>query len=155
MYCIDTSALIAAWSERYPIDNFPRFWDALNALIQEGKCFAPHPVFVEIEKKSDELHAWLKTRADMFIPLDEAIQLRAKAVLVKYPRLVGQLKQRTAADTFVIAAAVERSLIVVTEESYTDSVDRPRIPTVCADPEFKCECIKLLGLIQREKWVIG
>jgi len=155
MYCIDTSALIAAWSERYPITNFPRFWDALDTLVKDSKCFAPHPVFMEIEKKSDELHQWLKPRAHMFIPINELIQLRAKAVLAKYPGLVGQLKDRTAADPFVIAAAIDRSLIVVTEENYTDSADRPRIPTVCADPDFACDRIKLLGLIQREKWVIG
>jgi Domain of unknown function (DUF4411) len=74
---------------------------------------------------------------------------------VKYPRLVGQLKQRTAADTFVIATAIERKLIVVTEENYTDNANRPQIPTVCDDAEFKCECIKVIGLIKREKWVIG
>lgn len=26
-YCIDTSSLIAAWQERYPIENFPNFCD--------------------------------------------------------------------------------------------------------------------------------
>ena len=91
----------------------------------------------------------------MFIQLDEAIQLRAKTILAKYPRLVGELKQRTAADTFVIATACERKLTVVTEENYTDNIVRPRIPTVCNDADFKCECIKLIKLIQREQWVMG
>lgn len=33
VYCVDTSSLIAAWQERYPIENFPNFWDRMDALI--------------------------------------------------------------------------------------------------------------------------
>ena len=31
-YCIDTSCLIAAWDERYPPENFPKFWEYLDKL---------------------------------------------------------------------------------------------------------------------------
>jgi hypothetical protein len=36
VYCIDTSSLIAAWQERYPIENFPPFWAKVEALIDAG-----------------------------------------------------------------------------------------------------------------------
>lgn len=55
MYCIDTSALIAAWEERYPIDHCPRFWKAINDIVAAGRLVAPVPVLKEIEKKSDDL----------------------------------------------------------------------------------------------------
>jgi hypothetical protein len=41
-YCIDTSALIAAWYERYKPNRFPKLWEQLDQLIQEGLC-VPKP----------------------------------------------------------------------------------------------------------------
>lgn len=156
MYCFDTSALIAAWSERYPIDHFPRFWDALDALLASGRAVAPQEVLTECSKKSDDLTAWLKKHSPMFIELDEPVQVRAAAVLAKFPRLVAERKARTAADAFVIALALERKLCVVTEERPTGSpVNRPNIPDVLNDPEFACPRVDLLGLIKAEKWIFG
>jgi hypothetical protein len=54
-YCIDTSSLIAAWQERYPIENFPAFWTKLEALIAEERLVAPIDVLHETKKRSDEL----------------------------------------------------------------------------------------------------
>ena len=31
-YFLDTSALVAAWEERYPIELFPEVWDFINSL---------------------------------------------------------------------------------------------------------------------------
>ena len=41
VYCIDTSSLIAAWQERYPIENFPSFWVKLEDLIVTRGLFLP------------------------------------------------------------------------------------------------------------------
>jgi len=155
MYCIDTSALIAAWDERYPIDHFPAFWKAMDGIIAAGRLVAPVPVLKETEKKSDELHAWLKERDGMFVELNDAIQLRVRAILAKYERLVMAMKHRTAADSFVIALALERKLTIVSEERPTGNLNRPKIPDVVADQDFACPHIYLLDLIKREKWVIG
>ena len=156
MYCIDTSALIAAWSERYPIEYFPRFWDALDALLASGRAVAPQEVLIECSKKSNDLTAWLKKHPAMFIDLDEPVQIRAAAVLAKFPRLVGERKARTAADAFVIALALERKLCIITEERPTGSpINRPNIPDVIADPDFACRHLDVLGLIKAEKWIFG
>jgi hypothetical protein len=64
IYCVDTSSLIAAWQERYPIENFPKFWDRMDGLIVDGRLVSPVEVFNEIKKRSDELHGWLKSRKD-------------------------------------------------------------------------------------------
>ena len=152
-YCIDTSSLIAAWQERYPIENFPSFWTRIDQLIQEERLISPVDVLNEIAKRSDELHAWLKERRSMFRELDDAVQIEAASILSKFPRLVGQKKLRTSADPFVIAMARVQGFQIVTDEKPTGSMARPNIPDVCA--ELQMSTIGLLQLIRAEKWVIG
>lgn len=153
MYCIDTSSLITAWYERYPPDVFPPFWDKLNELILTDKIIAPSPVLDEIERRSTELHKWLKDRDVMFQPLSENIQLKARAILEKFPRLVGQRKNRFSADPFVIALALETDKILITEENPTGKDNKPNIPDVCNNDGFRRHYFNILGLIRNEKWV--
>jgi hypothetical protein len=153
IYCIDTSSLIAAWQERYPIENFPAFWRKIEELIRAGRLVSPVDVFHEIGKKSDDLRAWLGQREGLFRELDEAVQIEASNVLSQFPRLVGQRKLRTSADPFVIALARTERLEIVTDEKPTGNPDRPNIPDVCA--AMGVRCISLLDLIKAEKWVIG
>lgn len=152
-YCIDTSSLIAAWQERYPIENFPPFWDKVDALISDGRLIAPVDVLNETKKRSDELHAWLKARPQMFRELDDAVQIEAAQVLGRFPRLVGERKLRTSADPFVIALARVQGLPLVTDEKPTGSANRPNIPDVCV--ALGMPCMGVLDLIKAEKWVIG
>jgi len=153
VYCIDTSSLIAAWQERYPIENFPRFWDKMDTIIEQKRLVAPVEVLNEMKKRSDELHAWLKTRSSMFRDLDDEIQIEAAQVLRQFPRLVGERKLRTSADAFVIAQARVEGLPLVTDEKPTGNLNRPNIPDVCA--AFDMPCIGVLDLIKAEKWIIG
>lgn len=154
VYCIDTSSLIASWQERYPIENFPAFWDKMNGLIEEGRLVSPIDVFHEIKKRSDELHAWLKIRKErLFLELDDPLQIEAAAVLAQFPRLVGERKLRTSADPFVIALARVAGHQLVTDENPTGKVNRPNIPDVCA--ALGMSTINILQLIRSEKWVVG
>jgi hypothetical protein len=152
IYCIDTSSLIAAWEERYPIDNFPNFWRLMDGAIQAGKIVAPQAVFDETKKKSEELHAWLADRNTTFLELDAPTQREVRAILAKHQRLVAEKKQRFAADPFVIAVAKLQNLRIVTEERPTGSINRPNIPDVCSD--YGLTYINLLQLIRTEVWVI-
>ena len=154
IYCVDTSSLIAAWQERYPIENFPKFWDRMDALIKDGRLISPIEVFNEIKKRSDELHGWLKSRKeDMFRELDDDVQIEVTNVLKQFPRLVADKKLRTSADPFVIALARITGHQLVTEEKPTGSLSRPNIPDVCA--QLSLSTIGILQVIQREKWVAG
>jgi hypothetical protein len=154
IYCIDTSSLIAAWHERYPIENFPKFWDRVDGLIFEKRMVSPIEVFFETKKRSDELHMWLKSRkADVFLELDDAVQNEAAKVLARFPRLVGEKKLNTSADPFVIALALVQGVPVVTEEKPTGSDRIPHIPDVCA--AYGVECKTLIDMIRTEKWVVG
>jgi hypothetical protein len=154
-YCIDTSALIAAWQERYPIENFPAFWRHMDTLITTGDLVAPMEVLRETEKRSDDLHAWLAARRQMFRELDDEIQVEAAAVLTEFPRLVGERKLRTSADPFVIAMARVAKLQVVTDEKPTGNPQRPNIPDVCTGMGGMRPCMSLLDMIRAEKWVVG
>ena len=152
-YCIDTSSLIAAWQELYPIENFPPFWHKLDVLIQHGRIVSPIEVFREIGKRSDELQKGLKPRNSMFRELEQEIQMEAAQVLLKFPRLVGERKLRTSADPFVIALASVEKLKLITDEKPTGKAQRPNIPDVCA--AFGITHMSVLDLIKAGKWVIG
>ena len=130
VYCIDTSALIAAWQERYPIENFPPFWNRVDGLITAGLLTAPVEVLRETGRRSDELHAWLNARKQMFRELEDAIQIEAANVLARFPRLVGERRLRTSADPFVIALARVAQMQIVTGEKPSGSLQRPHIPDV-------------------------
>jgi hypothetical protein len=153
IYCIDTSSLIAAWQEKYPIENFPSIWDKIHSLIEEERLTAPVDVLHETKKRSDELHTWLKVRKAMFRELTDAVQIEAGQVLSQFPRLVGEKKLRTSADPFVIALARVEGLQLVADEKLTGKPLRPNIPDVCM--ELGMTHINVLQLIQSEKWVVG
>jgi hypothetical protein len=151
IYCIDTSSLISAWSERYPIKNFPGFWKQFDGLIEDGRLVSPEEVRLEIIKKSEGLDVWVKQHRDMFIALDEDLQLTVRDILTEFRLLTKNLPGRNSADPFVIALAKMKNYTVVTEEGL-GSVNRPRIPFVCE--HYKIKCINILGLIKAENWVI-
>jgi hypothetical protein len=150
-YCIDTSALIAAWSERYPIKRFPRFWERIDGLIKAGRLVAPEEVRLEIRKKADGLHTWVNERRAMFVDLEPEIQQRAKEILRDYPWLLKNTPDKSPADPFVIALAIERKLTVVTEEA-PGGAKKPKIPFVCG--AVGVESVNVLGLLTKEDWVL-
>src|SRR5690606_5459593 len=134
---------------------FPAFWDRVASLVDAGRLVAPLEVLHETKRRSDALHKWLSQRKAMFIDIDEAIQARQSAIMAAYPRLIDQRSSHFAADPWVISLAVERGLVLVTQERPTGKVLRPNIPDVCDDEAFKTPCINVLDLIRRENWVFA
>ena len=151
IYCIDTSALIAAWSERYPIKRMKPFWTKMDGLIQSNRLVAPEDVRREIQKKADGLFDWVNGRKDMFIELEEPIQEAAKRILRDFPYLTKNVPGKSPADPFVIALAQTRRFTVVTEEG-RGSPKKPKIPDVCEATGISCT--NLLGLLDAEDWVL-
>jgi len=80
-YSVDTSALMNAWNRHYPPDVFGGVWKRIDDLIDDGRFLAVDPVLDELEKQDDDLIAWAAARKRMFVPLEPAIQLRAKEVV--------------------------------------------------------------------------
>jgi Domain of unknown function (DUF4411) len=149
-YCVDTSGWLDGWERHYPPDVFPTLWNKLDELIDKGEIISSEEVYVELQKKADELHDWVKDRKRMLVPLTEDIQRRAAGLLVEYPRLVDTLRGRSKADPFVIATAMEHDAAVVTGEILTGKMDKPRIPDICNVKGVRCitflQLIRELGL---------
>ena len=56
-YSIDTSTLIAAFHERYPIENFRSLWREIEALIKNGRLKMSQVVFEEAMRDT-EIKQW-------------------------------------------------------------------------------------------------
>ncbi|MCK0198976.1 DUF4411 family protein [Ancylobacter sp. 6x-1] len=145
----DTSALVAAWVERYPIDVLPALWDRLIVSIQAGEMIAPEEVKVELGKRSTDLLDFLRPCDDFFTPTDGPVLADVAAILAKHPKLVMERKRAFAADPFVIATARISGAVIVTEEG-RGSPGKPKIPDVC--DAYGVECINLLDLIRKVRW---
>ena len=117
--------------------------------MSAGEIFSSEEVYVELAKKADDLHDWVKDRKEMLVPLTEEIQQIAIDLLRQYPRLVDTLRGRSKADPFVIATAIERTAVVVTGEPVTGNMTEPRIPDVCGAKNIKC--ITFLQMIRELK----
>ena len=145
-YCVDTSGWLDGWQRNYPPDVFPTLWRRVETVIQAGDIFSSEEVYIELQKKDDEIHDWMKARKEMLVPLTEAIQMVASDLLAEFPRLVDTLRNRSKADPFVIATAIDRKATVVTGEPITGNMSKPRIPDVCNVRGVRC--ISFLQMIR-------
>lgn len=151
IYCVDTSGWLDGWVRDYPPDVFPTLWQKLSECIEAGTVKCSEEVFVELAKKEDDLHQWIKVRKDaLVVRIDDTIQNHVVALLEEYPRLVDTQRQRSQADPFVIATAMAlgSSTVVVTGEK-PGGGKSPKIPDVCAAKAIQCipflEMLRLLG----------
>lgn len=157
IYVVDSSALIDL-RVLYPRDTFPGVWDRLEALIREGRLIAPDEVLHELEKRDDELLAWVKANRQMFQGTDQLLIDEAAAVLVDFPELVNVKRPGSQGDPFVVALARIESgnqanlfgaeVLVVTQERKT--VAKMKIPDACKS--YQIPCITLKEMFQREGW---
>ena len=156
IYSLDTSALFAAFNERYPIANFPALWCKVEELIRKGRLKMSQVVFEEAMADSG-IKLWCNQnnlQQYFQVPVDEFIQEKVSEILTIFPKLLDDRRDKSGADPWCIAfAQVTDNSIVVTEENPTDSVNRPKIPDVCN--HFNVKCIKVVDLIKREKWIFN
>ena len=150
-YSIDTSAIVQAWRAHYPPEVFPAVWERLEDLIASGALRASEEVLYELERKDDEVLAWVGDHEELIIDIDQEIQLAVQAILEQHRRLLDTRKSRSGADPFVIALAQIHRAAVVTYERPTNSLTRPKIPDVCR--ALGIRCITFLELLREQGWV--
>jgi len=150
-YSIDTSALLDGWHRYYPPDIFPPLWAKLEALIRAGDLRATEEVLQELLRKDDEVAEWATKNRELFVPVDEEIQLALAEILGRFDRLVNTQRNRSMADPWVIALAKVHEATVVTGEVPSGNLSRPKIPDVCQ--ELEIPCMNLLRLFREERWV--
>jgi hypothetical protein len=149
-YSIDTSAILDGWSRYFPPDVVPGLWVNLEKMIIDGKLIATEEVYIEIKKKSDELYAWAKKNHQMFLPIDDKIQIAVTSILKDHKRLIDTRRNRSGADPFVIALAKTNNCKVITGEHKSNSLNRPHIPDVCE--ALGIEWINIWDLCREQKW---
>lgn len=146
-YSVDSSSLIEGFREILPYAILPAFWNRdLPALVAEGELRATEYVLWELEKQDDELLTWVRDLDDLFVPMDEEIQLDVRAVLKDQPRLLRA--GRSGADPFVISLARTNGATVVCEERRKPTA--PRMPDVC--DALGIPCIRLIELVHEQGW---
>ena len=153
-YSIDTSSLIAAWFERYPIRHFGPFWQRMEHALDHGLIVVGREVYSEVKRKDDDLFAWLKNHNTSVVEIDNATQQHARTIMTAYPSWSTSGK-KSGADPWVIALAMAHNpkLTVITEEGRDGNVKRPKIPFVCEQPEIQLVCLNIVGLIREEDWI--
>jgi hypothetical protein len=149
-YCVDTSAWLDGWVRDYPEDVFPSMWKKLAECVAAGAIKCSEEVYVELEKKDDGLHDWLKARKEVLVPIDEEIQRIVSELLEKHPRLVDTHRNRSQADPFVIATAERLKGVVVTGEKPRGKLDIPKIPDICELRQIRC--ITFLDMLRELGW---
>lgn len=150
IFCLDTSAWLDGWVRDYPEEVFPSLWEKLAECVASGQVRCSEEVYVELEKKDDGIHDWLKKHKQVVVPINEEIQRIVAALLTEHPRLVDTFRQRSQADPFVIATAEALGAVVVTGEKPRGKLDIPKIPDVCE--QRKIPCISFLQMLRELEW---
>lgn len=133
MFVFDTSAFINGWKDHYPWPTFERVWEWVGEEMEAGRVIAPREVYRELDKRDDDIHAWMKERRHLFLDPIQDVQDKAGPIYLQFPRP----GVRDAADPWVIAEADVRGFTVVTYEGRTFSGARTKnwdrqMPGVCA-----------------------
>lgn len=152
LYSIDTSSLIHGWREVYFPENFEGFWEELGELADNGVLIASKEVLLEIKRRDESIYKWCLEHESMFIELNDTQMENLSTLMAKYPRFVDTRKGRNAADPVVIALAMSYSpqLTVITQEGPGGTIEKPKIPFVCAQENVPCT--NLAQLVRREGW---
>jgi hypothetical protein len=150
IFCVDTSAWLDGWVRDYPEDVFPSLWVKLGECVAAGTIRCSEEVYVELERKDDGIHDWLKKRKEVVVPIDEEIQRLVAELLTEHPRLVDTHRQRSQADPFVIATAEILKATVVTGEKPRGKLDIPKIPDVCEKRQIPC--VNFLQMLRELDW---
>lgn len=132
----------------YPRDVFPAAWDLLNGLAETSALISVEDVCEELSLYDDEIFRWAKEKGYIFFPLSENIQTRASEILSSHPGILDLKKNKSSADPFVIATAIEHSCAVVTEEKPSNSPIRHKIPDVCGD--YGVDCFPIIDMFRQE-----
>lgn len=136
IYCLDANVLIQAWQKYYSPIFCPEYWDILNELGIQERIFIPEIVQEEITRTEDDLSKWLKESKIPVRKISEQVTKCLQSIYSKNPRhkqLVDNTRNRSLADPWLIAHAINENATVVTKENKETAANskRIKIPNVC------------------------
>lgn len=157
MYLVDTNIIFNAFNY-YPRSVFPSYWNALEDFIVHGKLLFHERTKQEIEKRSDDKSDWFaKVVPSTSIVTINETEIANYAELTKWARFQRRPAYTTVAvqeflnvaDSWLVASARARSLIIVTNEtSKPNGVNRIKIPDAAS--ALGINSITGIELFQRE-----
>ncbi len=135
-YCLDANVLIQAWQKYYSPKICPDYWDILIQLGKQKLIFLPELVLEEITRTEDDLAEWLRGSKLPIHKISESVTRCLQKIYAPDPlhkNLVDNTKQRSLADPWVIAHALDEKATVVTKENKetAPNAKRIKIPNVC------------------------
>ena len=119
-------------------------------MIADGRIRCVDVVRDELSRREDDVHRWARSRPGLFVPLSGDVQIAVREVLTSHQRLVGIGSGRSGADPFVIALARVHSGVVVTEETPSGNLAKPKIPDVC--DAMGVPWLNLIRFVQSQGW---
>lgn len=160
-YVLDANVFIQANNEYYPLGFVPGFWDTLADQAEAGTLGSIDRVRRELEREPDELWDWVRRE------FNEAFySTSGQDVLSAYKEIItwtsnedqyydfAKREFATVADAWLVAYAVAKECIVVTQEVLAPGIRRAiKIPNVCV--EFGVEYIDTFELVRTldVRWV--
>ncbi len=134
-YCLDANVLINAWNQYYHRDFCPDYWTELKRFGFEQRVFLCEAVRDEITRSDDLLAAWVQASGIPVYEVDGNVTQIVQRIFTHDSRhefLVDASKQRSMADPWVIAHAIDQQATVVTKENKEiQSPTKVKIPNVC------------------------
>ncbi len=149
-YSFDTSAILNGRRDLFRPNVFAGMWANIEDMIATGSVRAVSIVSDELSKRSDEPYQWAKDQPQLYVPLHQEIQRATRNILAAHPRLVGNGGGRNGADPFVIALAMVNHGAVVTDETFSGNLNKPRIPDVCQ--ALSVPCMTVMDFVEAQHW---
>lgn len=150
LYSFDTSAILNGRRDLFRPAVFRSLWGRVEDAISAGQIRSVDEVQRELARRDDDAKRWADGQTGLFCPLDEQIQQAARHILRLHPNMVRQGGRRSAADPFVIALAMVNNATVVTQETASGNIEKPRIPDVC--DALGVPWLTLMGYIEAQGW---
>lgn len=150
MYSFDTSSILNGRRDLLPPEVFPTLWSNVEQMIAGGSIRSVDVVLEELSRRDDDAHTWAKTQVALFVPLDLQIQQATSRILAVHSKLLGRGGGRNGADPFVIGLAIAYGGCVVTEETASGRIEKPRIPDVCE--ALGVPWVNLIGFVSQQSW---
>jgi hypothetical protein len=116
--------------------------------VSSGILGMSEVVFKELEKGGDECFDWFKRRKEVFVhPNDDDVQRELDRLVNTYKNF-GLITGKNEGDPFVVALAIVKNCMVVTNESMSNNMNGPKVPDVCRAEGI--QWIKFVDVIRRE-----
>lgn len=147
LYLLDTSVLIEAKNQYYPLDRIPQFWAWILEQSNRGRIKIPTEVLTEIRRgsKDDPLYAWITSHGEQ-LALQESPnpELLNNTLAIGYGfetrDLAAAALPEMGADPFLVACALSNPFsrrVVTREQASVSPVNLPlpqnrKIPLACA-----------------------